>query len=98
MLSYIELQTAYIDLYKQLRKYIWDFKTVEKLAELEVLVYQTFPDIDKVSAAFNSLKLDIRDTCMSDEELQTAETAFEDALNSADTLYAKLNQVNEVIT
>ena len=97
MLSYNELQSAYVDLYIQLRKYIWDFKTVEHIANLEIAVYRTFPDIADVSQRFNELNVDIRSVSFEDEDLKSAIDAFKEVLDKDGTLYAKLNQVREVV-
>lgn len=97
MLSYNELQSAYVDLYTQLRKYIWDFKTVEHIADLEIAVYRTFPDIADVSQRFNELNIDIRSVSFEDEDLKSAVDAFKEVLHTDDILYARLNQVREVI-
>lgn len=97
MLSYNELQSAYVDLYIQLRKYIWDFRTVEHIANLEIAVYRAFPDIADVSQRLNELNLDIRSILSEDEDLKSAIDAFKEVLNTDDSLYAKLNKVREVI-
>ena len=100
MLNSKILQSAYIDLYTELRKYIWDFKTVEKIAELETATYQTFPDIDDVRNKFNSLELDIRSSAIDlneDIDLQQALQEFSEVLNDDSDIYAKLTQVREVI-
>ena len=45
MVSANELQNLYNDIYVQMRMYIWDFGTIELLADFEIAVYQRFPDI-----------------------------------------------------
>lgn len=102
MLSYTELQSAYVDLYIQLRKYIWDFNTVEHIADLEIEVYRIFPSISDVSNAFNKLDSDIKFIASDDEDFKSKLDAFRDILNTevdnnASDFYAKLNQVREVI-
>lgn len=101
MLSYTELQSAYVDLYIQLRKYIWDFNTVEHIADLEIEVYRIFPSISDVSNAFNKLDSDIKFIVSDDDDFKSKLDAFRDILNTevdnASDFYAKLNQVREVI-
>lgn len=102
MLSYTELQSAYVDLYIQLRKYIWDFNTVEHIADLEIEVYRIFPSISDVSNAFNKLDSDIKFIASDDDDFKSKLDAFRDILNTevdnnASDFYAKLNQVREVI-
>lgn len=98
MISSAEVQAAYIDLYTCLRNYIWDFRTVEYLAELEVLVYTTFPNIADIRNKFHQLYIDIRDVCKEDEELDKACKSFQQIIESDDIFYSKLDRVKEVIT
>lgn len=97
MLNYAELQTCYVDLYTELRKYIWDFQTVEKLANLEISVYRTFPDVEEVRKHLTSLTQDVKHVFSEDEALKNAVDKFTEVLDSVDSIYAKLNQVTEVV-
>lgn len=97
MISNSELQLAYNDLYVQVRKYIWDFYTVNLLAELEVQTYTTCPDMNKLRSAFHEFKQSIFSTLKEDEDLRAAVDAFEELIDSDDATYAKLTKVNEVI-
>lgn len=96
MISSKDLQKRYIDLYKSIRNYIWDYQTVEYLANLEVAVYTTFPDIQEIRKQFNSLYLDIRDVLIDDEEFREAVNEFKELIENEDTLYSKIDMVNEV--
>ena len=100
MIAAAILQTAYNDLYKQLRNYIWDYETVVKLADLEVATYMTFPDIDRIRFAFNKLKSDVQasDIWSDDKLLQKAIDSFEDKLDGADQLFYELIVPEEVKT
>lgn len=93
------LQSYYNKLYKELRKYIWDFKTVEDLAEFEIAVYQRFPDIENIEKTFFKLRRDVTqsDIYKDDEDLQYALDGFEKKLEGADQLYADLNTFREVV-
>lgn len=97
MLNYVELQTCYVDLYTELRKYIWDFPTVEKLANLEISVYKTFPDIEEVRRHLVALTQDVKHVFNEDPELKLAIDKFTETIDSVDSTYAKLNQVTEVV-
>lgn len=96
MISSNDLQTAYVNLYKQLRNYIWDYDTVERIAELEIAVHTRFPDINTVRSKFKSIEMDVRDMCQEDEELNEAVKRFNEAIQSDDSFYAKLDKLNEV--
>ena len=98
MISSSILQNAYVDMYRQIRNYTWGFRTVENLAELEIAVYTSFPDISEVRTRFNALYLELQDRFEDDEELKSAVNAFKDLIDKDDTFYAKLNSVREVIT
>ena len=91
MISAKELQRKYRKLYVALRNYIWPFRVIEYIADLEIAVYQTFPDIFNVKIAFNVLRINCLRLVPDDEEMIKAFDAFEELLESEDTLYAKLD-------
>lgn len=97
MRSSVEIQNAYVDLYKQIRKYIWAFSTVEVLAELEVAIYSSFPDIQEIRNKFNQLYQDIREQCMEDEDLNKSVEDLRELIESDGIFYAKIEKVREVV-
>lgn len=108
MISLQDLQRAYIKLYKKLREYIWDVSTVEDLAELEVAVYNRFPNIREVRSYTTKLRSDIRDVINAEKSqrniytddytLEDAINEFEELINSEDSneIYSPLGKVMEV--
>ena len=98
MISSAEIQSAYVNLYRNIRNYIWDFKTVECLAELEIAVYTSFPDITDVRNKFNQLYIDIRSQFEEDEEFKKAAEEFKELIEKDETFYSKIDSVKEVIT
>lgn len=98
MIAAAMIQQAYIDLYKQIRNYIWDYDTVVKLAELEVAAYMAFPDIDKVRYALDQLKVELNssDVYAEDEDLQKAVDDFSDTLDGADQVFYGLEVPQEI--
>lgn len=96
MLSSKDLQNAYVKLYKALREYIWEYRTVECIANLEIAVHTTFPDLTEIRKLFNSLNLDVRDAANGDEDLEAALTRFKELIEKDETLFAKLEKVSEV--
>lgn len=92
-----DLQNKYTELYKQLREYIWDFKTVEIIAELEIAVATAFPDRDDVRKNLKNLYYQIKDYFEENEEMKSAYEEFNNYVESEDTFYGKLGKVNEVI-
>ena len=98
MVSSKELQNEYIKMYTQLRNYIWGFDTVEKLANLEIEVYNSFPDIAKIQSTFNMLYQDVRHIFSEDDELAEAVASFKELIESVDgDFYLKLDKVQEAI-
>ena len=98
MIAAAMIQQAYIDLYRQIRNYIWDYDTVVKLAELEVAAYMAFPDIDKVRYALDQLKIELNssDVYAEDEDLQKAVDDFSETLDGADQVFYGLEVPQEV--
>lgn len=98
MIAAAMIQQAYIDLYKQIRNYIWDYDTVVKLAELEVAAYMAFPDIDKVRYALDQLKMELNssDVYAEDEDLQKAVDDFSETLDGADQVFYGLEVPQEI--
>lgn len=93
-----EIQNAYVDMYTNLRNYIWEFDTVERLANLEIEVYNSFPDIDKIKSAFNALYLDVRYVLNEDEKLSESVEGFKELIESIEgDFYLKLAKVQEAI-
>ena len=43
-----EIQNAYVDLYTQMRKYIWPFDVIDILVDLEIESFKSFPDSQKL--------------------------------------------------
>ena len=98
MTSVTDLQIKYVDMDEHLRQYTWDFDTVESLAELEIDVYEAFPDIEKVKADFNKLYSNVKEYIEDDEPLKNTIENFKKELFKKDTtFYFKLNQVKEVL-
>lgn len=97
MISNTELQNAYVELYKILRNYIWDYNTVVKIADLEIACFQTCPNLGEVKFQLSRLKLSCINTIHEDEDLLGAFDEFDELLNSSNTYYVKIDKVNEVI-
>lgn len=97
MINVSDIQRAYNYLYECIRNYIWGIATVEKLADLEIAVYKTCPDIRDIQWKLSKLRSDTREMEMEDEDLQGAYDAMEELLSSSDIPFARLYQVQEVI-
>lgn len=80
MLHNVDLQSAYVDLYTEIRRYFWPFHTVEIIADLEIEVYKSFPDIPTVERHFQRLISAVRSIYNEDEALKSAFDRFSDVL------------------
>lgn len=97
MISFNKLQNYYIKLYTELRRYSWDFKTVEVIADLETSVHCAFPDLEEVNRNLLRLRTRTSEAMKEDEELSKAYNDFYNVLQEETEVYAKLPKVNEVI-
>lgn len=96
MMTLQDLTRPYVKLYECVRKYIWPYNIVEDLADLEVAVYNRFPDIDEVKTKFEKFYRDIELECRDDEELKAQVEAFRKVLDSNDKIYSKILKLEEV--
>lgn len=96
MITLQDLTRQYVKLYECVRNYIWPFATVQDLAELEIAIYNRFPNIEDVKSKFDKFYRDIQLECKDDEELNAQVEAFRDIINSEDIIYSLLYRVNEV--
>lgn len=95
MINASDLQSAYVDMYTELRNYIWSYPTVEAIASLEMAVYQKCPDLDLVRRCFYTLVQMIGNIKYEDEDMKKVFDAFSDIMNSDNSIYSKLSMVNE---
>lgn len=96
MVSSANIQTAYNQMYAEVRKYIWDFPAVACLADLEIAVYKACQDLADVRTKFYRFKSFLTDLLHTDEDLARRVDAFESIIQDNE-VYVKLNQVEEVI-
>ena len=97
MISSSKIQHEYNRLYKELRKYIWDFRAVEAIADLEISVYKLCPDLNEIQSNFDNLRYFTNELEFDDEDLSKRLNKFEDLIQSDDTPFAKLWNVKEVV-
>jgi hypothetical protein len=88
----------YVNLYKIIRNYIWDFKTVCQIADLELSCYESCPNIGNIKVRLQTLKQSMFNTIQDDDDLREAFEQFEELLeDSNNTYYCPLERVNEVV-
>ena len=98
MINFADIQVAYNNLYKQVRKYLWDFQAVEALADLEIACYRTCQDLQEISSALNRFVTYTLEVRREDADLDKAINDLQSLIDSDTSTYAKLNRVNEVIS
>ena len=62
-----DIQNAYMKFYAFMMQYLWNLDVVKNLANLEISIFQRFPDKEEMEKCLNALELQIKDT-MKDEE------------------------------
>lgn len=97
MVEINELRNNYNDLYRAMLKYSWDFTTINVLADLEVSVYTTFPDVAELERHLSRLWMCISRVALDDEDMKEAYDTFKETLDNDDEIYVKLARVQEVI-
>ncbi len=91
MISAVEIQNKYNKLYSFLREYIWPPQIVDAIADLEISIYQTFPNNHEMEARFNRVKQSCLSMIHDDEELNKAFDDLGEVIQKVDSIYAKLN-------
>lgn len=104
MVTSSDLQVQYEHLYKFLMDFLWEFTTVQALADLEIAIFRRFPDKEEMLKCLNELKLDISSTyneLAEDDETEFKETFddLEKAIEDYDeeNVGCELYSVEEVI-
>ena len=99
-----DLQVKYEHLYKFLMDFLWEFTTVQALANLELAIFKRFPDKEEMLKCLNDLKIEISATyneLAEDDEKEFQETFddLETAINDFDdeNTGCELYAVEEVV-
>lgn len=88
MISNVDIRRLYINLYKQLRNYFWDYNFVKTLVDLEDACLRRFPDMTDVRRISLRLYNLCPDTRKNDEDLQSAFSDFRNVVENNDCEYA----------
>lgn len=97
-----DIQVAYEQLYGFLMDYLWEFKVVQSLANLEITIFKRFPDKDEMERYLRELKSSIAQTYNDLNEndrpdFKDAFDALETAIADYDNTGYELYSVQEVI-
>lgn len=98
MVNSSDIQLAYVDLYKQIRRYVWDIDSVELIARIEDEANKSFPDLGKLNNLLDKLKKISKDNDL-DKELLDCIDNFKNILvdvNSND-VYTSIISFKEIV-
>lgn len=84
-----KMQSSYNRLYGCLREYIWDIDVVSEIADLETKVYQAFPNVESVQAAFDKVSKACKDV-KDDPDMLDALNSMQKAIDASGDIYVKL--------
>lgn len=81
-----DLQVKYEKLYKFLMDFLWEFQTVQALANLEISIFKRFPDKDEMQRCLRELKSSIAATYneLTEDDEEEFQKTFEDLEKSID--------------
>lgn len=68
MITSVQLQNAYIQMYRCMREYIWPYEAVSALADLEVSIFCAFPNMYEVRNNLAKLYTEIHDVLIEDDK------------------------------
>lgn len=83
MTSSVIIQNKYISLYKLLRNYLWNFQTVEDIAELEMECFRALPDVDRIKMKLNAVSNAATYVIRDDDKLKECLDSFYELLNDS---------------
>ena len=92
-----DFRNAYEKFYNEFRKYLWPYEVLEVLADIEVNIYSSFIDMDKLRIDFAKLRKSMKDVINDDEFLAKFTNKIQKLLDDKDAgSYLRLPRVNEV--
>lgn len=97
-----DIQVKYEQLYGFLMDFLWEFTTVQALANLEIAIFKRFPDKDEMLRCLANLRRSIiytaNELAEDDEaEFKEALDGLEDAINNYENAGCELYSVEELI-
>ena len=97
-----DIQVEYEQLYQFLMDYLWEFKVVQALANLEIAIFRRFPDKDEMLRRVRELRLEVSHTFndLAEDDEPDFKEAFEDleeVIENYENSGCELYAVQEVI-
>ena len=97
MISSTRIQQCYNDLYKCLRNYLWEYRAVREICDLELACYQALPNLDDIKYALRRVKQSVINVIRDDEDLKESLEDFENFINDETDVYARINVMEEIV-
>ena len=96
MITSTRIQQYYNKLYSYLRNYLWEYRMVQEICNLELACYKAIPDLNDIRASLRRVKQSAMNIVREDEELQEAFEDFESALEDETDVCLKINVMEEI--
>lgn len=97
LISSVDFGNCYEKFYAAMRQYLWPYSTLEALADVEVDIYTTFIDMDKLSRDLEKLRGLIKEDFDDDPKLKKTFDELADMVHIVDpSQYARLAKVIEI--
>ena len=92
-----DIQVKYEQLYHFLMEFLWEFNTVQALADLEIAVFKRFPDKEEMQRCLRELKLSISYTYneLSEDDEEEFKETFEDLEEAIENYEEELSPVED---
>ena len=94
------LKNAYNDMYSEFSKYLWNFDVVAALVDVEMEVYNLFPDLEALRTKLDTFRRVIRDSILQSDDvegLQEAIDTFDRVIRDVQDVYVKIQSPQEVL-
>ena len=91
------LQQYYNKLYSLLRNYLWEYRTVREICNLELACYKAIPDLNAVRIALRRVRQSSINVIRDDNDLKETFEDFESALQDVTDICVKVHVMKEVL-
>ena len=91
MISSVDIKRSYINLYKNMRNYFWDYGTVCDLVDLERCVLTRFPDFEKLRYYASRLEYDTACVRLDDDDMSSAFDDFFSVISEGECGYSYIS-------
>lgn len=96
MITSTRIQQYYNKLYTSLRNYLWEYRVVQEICDLELNCYKAIPNLNDIRRSLRRVKQSSINVVRDDEELQEAFEDFESALEDETDVCLKINVMEDI--